>query len=123
MYVSLITQDQQDVCEVRFVDSRILDEARIQQIVGELQQVAEQCNYLLFLNFSGVEFISSVLIGHLLLLHRRIKNHREQALVMCNVAPNVLEVFKITSLNKVVKIVADHEKALAQFQPATEEVN
>jgi anti-sigma B factor antagonist len=35
---------------------------------------------------------------------------------MCNISPNVLEVFKITKLNKVFAIYDNEEKALKAFK-------
>ena len=51
------------------------------------------------LNFQGVQFMSSAMIGKLVLLNKKCKAS-EVALKLCQISPNVLEVFKITRLNQ-----------------------
>ena len=101
---------------VNFTDAKILDEARIQQIGKEMMEMAAAAerNKKLLVNFQGVQFMSSAMIGKLVLLNKKSKAASVD-LKFCSISPNVLEVFKITRLNKVFKIVADEEKALKDF--------
>ena len=69
----------------------------------------------LLLNFQGVQFMSSAMIGKLVLLNKKAKTS-EIDLKFCTISANVHEVFKITRLNKVFKIYPDEEKALKAFQ-------
>jgi len=113
---SLKSREEEGVLVVNFTDAKILDEARIQQIGAELMEMvtaATQSKKML-LNFQGVQFMSSAMIGKLVLLNKKAKT-AEIDLKFCTISPNVLEVFKITRLNKVFKIFADEEKALKSF--------
>lgn len=113
---SLKSQEIEDVLVVYFTDAKILDEARIQQIGTELMEMAARAaeNKKMVLNFQGVQFMSSAMIGKLVLLNKKCKAAGVN-LKFCQIAPNVLEVFKITRLNKVFDIYPDEEKAVKSF--------
>lgn len=113
---SLRSQEIEDVTVVNFTEAKILDEAKIAQIGKELMDMAAAASEKkkMVLNFQGVSFMSSAMIGKLVLLNKKCKND-EIALKLCEISPNVMEVFKITKLNKVFDIYADEEKALKSF--------
>ena len=113
---SLKSREEGDVLVVNFTDAKILDEARIQQIGKEMMEMAAaaETNKKLLVNFQGVQFMSSAMIGKLVLLNKKSKAASVD-LKFCSISPNVLEVFKITRLNKVFKIVKDEEQALKEF--------
>lgn len=113
---SLKSQEIEDVLVVYFTDAKILDEARIQQIGKELMEMAASASQSkkMVLNFQGVQFMSSAMIGKLVLLNKKCKT-AEIDLKLCQISTNVLEVFKITRLNKVFDIHPDEEKALKAF--------
>ncbi len=113
---SLKTQEIEEVLVVNFTDAKILDEARIQQIGQELMNAAASAGQKkkMLLNFQGVQFMSSAMIGKLVLLNKKCKTD-EVALKMCSISTNVLEVFKITRLNKVFEIFDDQDKAIKSF--------
>lgn len=105
----------QGVLVVGFTDAKILDEAKIQQIGKELMELVPQAtNSKLVLDFSGVSFMSSAMIGKLVLLHKKCKSS-DVTMKVCNISDNVMEVFKITRLHKVFDIHKDRDKALASF--------
>ena len=113
---SLKSQEIEDVLVVYFTDAKILDEARIQQIGKELMEMAASASTSkkMVLNFQGVQFMSSAMIGKLVLLNKKCKA-AEINLKLCQISANVLEVFKITRLNKVFDIHPDEEKAVKSF--------
>ena len=113
---SLKSREEEGVLVVNFTDAKILDEARIQQIGTELMEMVATAaqNKKMLLNFQGVQFMSSAMIGKLVLLNKTSQG-AEIDLKFCTISPNVLEVFKITRLNKVFKIYADEEKAMKAF--------
>ncbi|MFV1964529.1 MAG: STAS domain-containing protein [Pirellulaceae bacterium] len=114
---SLKSQVIEDVVVVCFTDAKILDEARIQQIGKEMAEMAASASTTkkMLVNFQGVQFMSSAMIGKLVLLNKKCKA-TEIDLKLCQISSNVLEVFKITRLNKVFEIHADEEKALKAFK-------
>lgn len=109
------TENNGEVLVVGFMDSKILDSQRIEQVGRELQEAVPQAaNKKLLLNFRGVSFMSSAMITKLVMLNKGCKS-QGVTLKFCEVSPNVLEVFKITRLNKLFDIHATEEKAIASF--------
>ena len=104
-----------DVTVVKFIDKKILDEASIQELGVELFGLVEQLNRKsILLNFTGVEFLSSAALGKLITLDRKVKSAKGR-LKMCNIKPEILEVFQITKLNRVFDIRAGEAEAIAAF--------
>ncbi|MBN2296303.1 MAG: STAS domain-containing protein [Pirellulales bacterium] len=107
-----------DVVVVSFNHSKVLDEATIRQIGEEfstltLEAAAER---KLLLNFSNVAFMASAMIGKILVLNKQCKKDRVD-LKLCSICPNIMEVFNLMKLNKVLKIYDNAEQALEAFGP------
>ena len=64
-------------------------------------------------DFTGVDLISSSLLGKLILLLRRVDGGHGR-LVLCELSPNVQSVFRTSNLDKRFKIVRDRTAALAE---------
>ena len=112
---NLRSEENGDVLVVYFNDSKILDEAKIQQIHNELnEKLGEVPAGKLLLNFDNVSFMSSAMIGKIILLNKKCKSE-EVSFKLCNISDNVMEVFKLMRLNKVLDIQQDEEKALASY--------
>lgn len=113
---AITTQQLGEVFVVGFADSKILDSQRIEQVGRELQETVPMAiQKKLLLNFRGVSFMSSAMITKLVMLNKTCKA-QGVTLKFCDVSPNVLEVFKITKLNKLFDIQTDEAKALASFE-------
>lgn len=112
---AITTQTTGEVLVVGFTDSKILDSQRIEQVGKELQESVPNAHHKkLLLNFRGVSFMSSAMITKLVMLNKACKA-QDVALKFCEVSPNVLEVFKITKLNKLFDIQEGEEKAVGSF--------
>lgn len=112
---AITTKKHEDILVVGFTDSKILDSQRIEEVGRELQEVIPRAEHRkLLLNFRGVSFMSSAMITKLVMLNKGCKAQGVH-LKFCEVSPNVMEVFKITKLNKLFDIQEDEEKALASF--------
>src|ERR1700674_2008854 len=89
-----------DVPVVNFTDKKILDEQNI-QIIGEqlFSLVDDLGRRKLLLNFSNVEYLSSAALGKFITLNKKV-NAAGGRLILCNIDPQIYEVFEITKLNK-----------------------
>jgi len=107
---ALQVEEKQDVLRVYLTDTKIMDEARIREIGNELMEKADEAaateSKNMLLNFQGVSFMSSAMIGKLVMLNKRAK-HNQVNLKFCRISPNLLEVFKVTRLNRVFDIDDD----------------
>jgi anti-sigma B factor antagonist len=104
-----------DVTVVNFVDKKILDEQNI-QIIGEqlFSLVDEDGLRKILLNFGNVEYLSSAALGKLITLNKKIQQGGGK-LILCNIAPQIHEVFEITKLDKFFKIRKDEQTGLQEF--------
>lgn len=100
---------------VEFTDQKILDELSISELGDQLRVVAESAPSIrLLLNFENVEHLSSAALGMLITLDKLVKDNSGK-LRLCNINPQIYEVFKITRLNKLFTIHGDTKEALASF--------
>lgn len=102
-----------DVTIARFLDKKILDENNIQMIGNQMfGLVDEDGRKKIVLDFANVEYLSSAALGKLITMNNKVKTAKGK-LRLCNIRPEILEVFTITKLNKVLDIKTDQEQALA----------
>lgn len=106
---------QKDVRIVEFTNNRILDEANIAEIGQTLGALIDEGdNPKLLLDFASVDHLSSAALGMLINANNRIREKSGQ-LRMTNIKPQILEVFVITKLNKLFRILPGRAEALASF--------
>ena len=110
--------DKDDVVVVTFNQAQILDEATIRQIGSEFSDLTIQAaaERKLLVNFSGVSFMSSAMLGQIMKLSKQAKSDKID-LKLSDIAPNIMEVFKITNLTKVLSIYKTEAEALKAFGP------
>ncbi|MHC4712150.1 MAG: STAS domain-containing protein [Planctomycetota bacterium] len=112
----LLVEPVNDITVVTFKDKKILDEAVIQDVGDELfDLVDKQYKTKLLLNFENVEYLSSAALGKLITLNKRIKEENGE-LKLCNIIPEIFEVFRITKLNRLFEIYDEMEQALRRFK-------
>ena len=111
----LEVEDIGDVTVVNFTDKKILDEQNI-QVIGEqlFSLVDEVGRRKILLNFGNVEFLSSAALGKLIALHKKLQAVGGR-LILCNIDPEIYEVFEITRLDKFFNIQKEEQAALQAF--------
>jgi anti-sigma B factor antagonist len=104
-----------DVTVVNFIDKKILDEQSIQTIGEQLFSLVDQenCRQML-LNFGNVEFLSSAALGKLIKLKKKLEEVQGR-LILCNISPQIFEVFEITKLDRYFTIQKEEQEALQAF--------
>jgi len=102
------------VLVVQFARQKVVSDAIIQQIGGELLELVDQADGKILVNLQDVIFMSSSMIGRIVLLNKRCKGSGTK-LKLCSVHPKVMEVFEITRLNKVFDIHDSLDDALDAF--------
>ena len=126
-----------DVTIVELTDRKILDEISISQIGEQLgalvggrtvslqsETASDEGSYQvsaspaeggplkLVLDFASVSHMSSSALGMLITLHKRTRE-RKGSLRLCNIQPNIYEVFVITRLNEIFDIRESRDDAVA----------
>ena len=111
----LAVTQQKDIRIVEFTNNRILDEANIAEIGTTLNTLIDEGNNpKILLDFASVDHLSSAALGMLINANNRIRQRNGQ-LRLANIKPQIYEVFVITKLNKLFKILPARAEALATF--------
>jgi len=107
--------DYKDVKVIDFIESKILDEANIAEIGQQLIALVEAKDRpKLLLDFANVDHLSSAALGMLINVNNRVKQQSGQ-LRLANIKPAIMEVFEITKLNKLFRILPNRVDALASY--------
>jgi anti-sigma B factor antagonist len=111
----LSVSQEKDVRLVEFTNSKILDEANITEIGATLNAlIDESASPKMLLDFQSVDHLSSAALGMLINVNNRIKQRNGQ-LRLASIKPQIFEVFVITKLNKLFRILPDRSEALKSF--------
>lgn len=101
-----------EVTVAKFTDKKILDEGNIQVIGNQLFGLVDQDHRKkIVLDFVNVEYLSSAALGKLITMDKKVKAAKGK-LRLCNIRPDIYEVFVITRLNKLFDIKNTQEEAL-----------
>jgi anti-sigma B factor antagonist len=107
--------DHKDVKVIDFVDSKILDEANIAEIGQHLKGLVEARERpKILLDFNNVDHLSSAALGMLINVNNRVKEQNGQ-LRLAGIKPQIMEVFEITKLNKLFRILPNRTEALSSY--------
>lgn len=100
-------EETDDKLIIRFLTSRPGPE-REHPGFREIAERAAVTKKKVLVSFRDVEFMTSAIIGEFVLLSQAIKAERI-SIQICNLTPNVRQVFRITKLDKVFSIVDDED--------------
>jgi anti-sigma B factor antagonist len=107
---------EQDVSVVEFTNNKILDEANIKDIGDHLTRLIDQATPpKLLLDFGLVDHLSSAALGMLININSKIKA-KNGMLRLSNIKPQIREVFVITKLDKLFKILPTRGEAMDSFK-------
>ena len=111
----LLVQKILDVTTVDFQDVRLLDSMQIDAVGKELYRLVDEMDRRkLILDFSKVQFLASAAIGVIMALHKKV-TALKGTLVLCGLRKDLMKVFEIMQLTKLLKFCADEREALAVF--------
>ena len=111
----LEVEESGDVTIVQFIDRKILDEQNIQKIGEDLFSLVDELGRRkILLNFGNVEYLSSAALGKFITLNKKV-NAAGGRLILCNIDPQIYEVFEITKLDKFFNIQKEEQAALQAF--------
>src|SRR3954470_15622828 len=100
---------------VEFTNNKILDEGNIAEIGSTLNALIDETeNPKLLLDFANVDHLSSAALGMLINANNRIRQ-KNGKFRLANIKPQILEVFKITKLDKLFKIHNSRDEAVRSF--------
>ncbi len=98
---------------VSFTDRLLFDDRTVREVSEQLNAALPNDGkpIRIVLDFTGVDLISSSLLGKLILLQRRVDGSGGK-LRLCELSPTVQSVFKTSNLDRLFGIVRDRAAAL-----------
>lgn len=101
---------------VYLAEHRIVDQAKIDEIGDLLQKELDKAEHgKMLINFEGVKFMGSAMLGKLISLNKKAKEAKVD-LKLSNIDPQIMQVFKLTRLDKVLDIQPSEDRALSAFE-------
>lgn len=108
-------QKMLDVTMVEFQSPRLVDANSLDKIADQLYELVDKKDRKkLILDFGNVRFMSSSALGMLLNLNTKSAAIKG-TLVLCGLRKDLMKVFEITKLTKILRFCADEKEALAVF--------
>lgn len=99
---------------IDFQTESLMNHADLERIGQALYRlIDEEHHKQVLLDFTRVRFLSSQAIGILLTLNKKLAQVEGGKLVLCGVGPSLMELLKITRLNRVFTIRTDRKDALS----------
>lgn len=112
---SLVVQDYAGVTLASIANASMLDSRAIDATGEALYQLVDKQNRRkIIVDFSDVRFLSSQAIGVIISMHQKTKKIKGE-LVLCGVREEIMKVFKITSLDKLLTFLPNDKAALKKF--------
>lgn len=101
---------------ITLLTPQLLEDAEITSLEQAILKMIKEANVVNFvLNFENVNFLSSAVLRVLIKVNTAV-TERNGKLRLCEIAPKILEVFKITRLNKLFDIRKDVDAAVESLK-------
>ena len=111
-YQCLEVDNVDKVAIVKFMDPKVMDPSRIEQMGTELLSLLEdEGNEDVVVNFENVSFFSSAAINKLIVLEKHVRA-RGGEIRLSNLKPEVRDLFSYTHLDELFQIQVDQETAI-----------
>ena len=111
---ALISKNVNEVLIVGFGGNKLLDQSDIANVSKALMATATEAekDQKILLSFQGVSFMSSAMLGRLVMFNKKCKQ-QDVKLKVCSISPEIFEIFKLTKMNKMFDIYADKRRRLS----------
>jgi len=107
------TQVVEKYTVVEFRTASLMDQVVLEDIGKSLYRlVDEEDRRLIILDFEQVQYLSSQAIGIILTLNKKLGALKHSSFVLCGVGPKLMELLKITRLDRVLKVKPSQKEAL-----------
>jgi anti-sigma B factor antagonist len=109
----LTIQDIEKYTIIEFRTPSLMDAIVLEKIGEAIYRLIDaEDKRRIILDFEKVEYISSQAIGIVLTMNKKLSKLPHATLILCGVGPPLMELIKITRLDKVLKIKPSQKEAL-----------
>ena len=101
---------------IEFRQPSLMDPLELELIGQSLYRlIDEEDKRKIVLDFEKVTYLSSQAIGIVLTMHKKLSSLPHSKLVLCGVGPRLMELIKITRLDRLLTIKATQREAVKAF--------
>jgi anti-anti-sigma factor len=98
---------------VQFTTESLMNPLELERIGQGLYRLVDELNKRqVVLDFEKVKYLSSQAIGIILTLNKKLSQFKDGAFVLCGVGPQLLQLLKITRLDKLLTIKPSQAEAV-----------
>jgi anti-sigma B factor antagonist len=103
---------------IEFTEASMMDPIVLEEIAAGLYHLVDvEDKRLIILDFSRVQYVSSQAIGIVIQLHKKLASLKRTSLVLCGVGDRLMELIKITRLDRLLKIKPSQREAVKVVTP------
>ncbi len=105
-YRFLRIEPRDDVVMVALVDCKVIDERKAAQVSSELNRLVDAATApcRIHLDLSGVDYLTSTMLGEFVAVHRRLQSSDGQ-LALCNARPPIAQILEVTKMERIMAII------------------
>jgi anti-sigma B factor antagonist len=114
--MSDIFQRQQiaDYTVIEFVTPSLMDPIVLENTAQALYRIIdEEDKRKIVMDFEKVQYLSSQAIGIVLAMHKKLNSLKNSKLILCSVGPKLMELIKLTRLDRLLTIKPTQKEAVA----------
>jgi anti-sigma B factor antagonist len=111
----LVISTVQGVAVAEIHTTSLLEGPEVENIAQDLLDLVDKRGFdKVIVDFRNVSFLASVMLGKLVMLYKKAKEV-DATVVLSGLKPNLLKVFKVTKLDKMMKFSENEDEALRHF--------
>lgn len=113
--MSIQSETRDGILTIKIRYPRLIEESILEELERDVLAKIDQSDAeRVILDFDQVQFMSSAMLGKLVKIHKKCKSFKVK-LKLSSVSADIVEVFKITKLNKLFDIEKDEAHARKAF--------
>ena len=98
---------------VEFKTNSLMDPRELEEIAqGLYHLVDKEDRRVMVLDFEKVQYLSSQAIGIVLTINKKLSSLKGSKLILCGVGPKLMELLKITRLDRILTLKPSQKEAL-----------
>ena len=102
---------------IEFTTPSLMDPLVLESTAQALYKlIDEEDKRKIIIDFEKVQYLSSQAIGIVLAMHKKLNALKNSKLILCSVGPKLMELIKLTRLDKMLTIKASQKEAVGVWQ-------
>ena len=108
-----------DYTVIEFTTPSLMDPVVLENAAQALYKlVDEEDQRKIIMDFERVQYLSSQAIGIVLAMHKKLNSLKDSRLILCAVGPKLMDLIKLTRLDRLLTIKPTQKEAVAVLQGA-----